>query len=93
MLHVGGSGGGLSMMRAQSYPTGVMASAPLQVALPRMDFVLTATTTMTIYTNMFAFPRVVIPLKAKRKKTIFSRQTKRRRKKDEYYSFRVSFRL
>ena len=61
MLHVGGSGGGLSMMRAQSYPTGVMASAPLQVALPRMDSVLTATTTMTIYTNMFAFPAARAP--------------------------------
>ena len=61
MLHVGGSGGGLSTMRAQSYPTGVMASAPLQVALPRMDSVLTATTTMTIYTNMFAFPAAQAP--------------------------------
>ena len=62
MLHVGGSGGGLSMMRAQSYPTGVMASAPLQVALPRMDSVLTATTKVTIYyTNMFAFPAARAP--------------------------------
>ena len=30
-----------------------MASAPLQVALSRMDLLLTATTTVTIYTNMF----------------------------------------
>jgi hypothetical protein len=61
MLHVGGSGGGLSMMRAQSYPTGVMALAQLQVVLPRMDSVLTATTTVTIYTNMFAFPAARVP--------------------------------
>ena len=61
MLHVGGSDGGLSIMRARSYPIGVMASAPLQMALSRMDSVLTATTTMTIYTNMFAFPAAELP--------------------------------
>ena len=60
MLHVGGSDGGLSIMRARSYPIGVMASAPLQMALSRMDSVLTATTTVSSTATIYLHQHVCL---------------------------------